>query len=784
MVEIIIPSFYFLCGVCFYVFLFHFFTGIQKPYHRSQLIFACASFSVFLSAGFHILALNAVTIVEFVFALKLGIASGLLAHICLLWFIASYAKKVSQTILLGLTLFGVMIFIVNIVEPYSLQYATITALNRLELPWGESLTKAVGQNSKWFLATLSVLAFYLIYILYVLTCHYFATRKRSDLYMLLAWCVLIIFRTQGILTRLSIIHFPPLGVYGFLGMIIAWSFVLSFEHRRQLNLAKFVYESSSEGIAVLDADNCIAAINPAFTHITGYTSCEAIGQNLNMLKSSRHAPSYYRHMRKEIINSGKWQGEIWSQRKNGVIYPGWLSINTVCNNDGSINLRVAAFSDITKEKKSDELIWKQANFDDLTGLLNRRMVNEILAQEIKKSNRTSLPFAVMLIDLDHFKDVNDSLGHDMGDALLKEASLRMTNAIRDTDFLGRLGGDEFIIVLNEFDRVSSVGRVATELLEKLARPYVLGKELSYISASIGITIYPEDALDAITLIKNADQAMYAAKRQGRNCYHYYTPAMQEAALMRSRLSNDLHTALEYNQFIIYYQPIVALETGAIHKAEALIRWQHPVLGLVSPGDFISVAEDTGQIIEIGDWVFYQAAAELARLRKIYNPEFQISINKSPVQFKSKNDYHIPWFEYLKKLELPGDSIVVEITEGLLMDSKEEISHQLLYFRDQGTQFALDDFGTGYSSLSYLKKFDIDYIKIDKSFVSTLATGSSEMALCEAMVEMAHKLGIKVIAEGVETKLQRDLLRQIQCDYGQGYLFSRPLPIEEFEKLLS
>ncbi len=440
--------------------------------------------------------------------------------------------------------------------------------------------------------------------------------------------------------------------------------------------------------------------------------------------------------------------------------------------------------DITERKKSEELIWQQANFDMLTGLPNRRMLFDRLEKNVKKSHREGKAMALMLIDLDGFKEINDSLGHDVGDELLKEVARRMTECVRDTDTIGRMGGDEFTVILSELDDFGSVERAADAILVSVAAPYRLGGgELTYTSASIGITLYPDDATDAPSLLKYADQAMYAAKHGGRNRFHYYTPAMQEASNLHRRLVSDLRIALTENQFRLHYQPIMELATTTIHKAEALVRWQHPTLGLLNPADFIPVAEETGLIVEIADWVFRQAATEASRLRVSTHPEFQISVNQSPVQFRGKPDNQAAWMAHLVELGLPGQSIAIEITESLLMESKEEVNCDLLAFRDSGMEVALDDFGTGYSSLSYLQRFDIDYLKIDRSFVHNLTPGSNDLALCEAIVVMAHKLGIKVIAEGIETQVQRDLLKQIGCDYGQGYLFSKPLPAEEFEKLV-
>lgn len=554
-------------------------------------------------------------------------------------------------------------------------------------------------------------------------------------------------------------------------------------NEEKLKLANLVYLAIGEAIMVSDADNRITTVNPAFTELTGYSLQEAIGQPTSLLKSGHQNETFYQIMWHALETTGHWQGEIWNRRKNGETYLEWLTINTVYDEQGNVRHRVAMFSDITDQKHAEQTIWQQANFDSLTGLPNRHMFYERLAQEMKKSQRMGLPLALLFLDLDHFKDVNDTLGHSKGDLLLKEMAQRLLNCVRNTDTVARLGGDEFTIILTELREQDSIERLSQDILCQLAKPFELMGEMAYVSVSIGITLFPEDTDDIDMLIKNADQAMYAAKNQGRNCRHYFTISMQEAALTRMRLINDLHNALAESQFRLAYQPIVELNTGAIHKAEALIRWQHPARGLISPAEFIPVAEVTGMIIDIGEWVFREAARQVAQWRTDHRGDFQVSINKSPVQFQKDGNGHLAWFEYMRELGLPGQSIVVEITEGLLMDVDALIIGQLLAFRDAGIQVSLDDFGTGYSSLSYLKKFDIDYLKIDQSFTRNLSPNANDLALCEAIIVMAHKLGIKVIAEGIETQEQCDLLIAAGCDYGQGYLFSRPVSADEFEKLL-
>ncbi|MBD9355710.1 bifunctional diguanylate cyclase/phosphodiesterase [Methylomonas albis] len=551
----------------------------------------------------------------------------------------------------------------------------------------------------------------------------------------------------------------------------------------EMQLAALVYLHSSEAMMVTDATGSIITVNPAFTTVTGYSAEEVIGRVFVGGATEHHDQAFYKTVLRVINTNGHWAGEISGRRKNGEDCIQWVTINSILNENGGVHRRVALIADITDRKKSEELIWQQANFDPLTGLPNRNMFLDRLNQEIKKAFRHGQHVALMFLDLDRFKDVNDSMGHFMGDILLKEAARRISGCVRDSDSIARLGGDEFTVILGELDQVDGVNRIARKILQRLAEPFHLGNETAYISGSIGIALYPDDALDTDALLKNADQAMYAAKNQGRDRYHYFTALMQKNAQMRMRLANDLHGALAHRQFLLYYQPIIEFASGTIAKAEALLRWQHPTLGMVSPAEFIPVAEDTGVIVDIGDWVFDTAARQAKQWRQNYRPDFQISVNKSPVQFRRQAMEANQWLAVLQELDLAGQSIIVEITEGLILDASNSTREQLLAFREGGMQVALDDFGTGYSSLAYLKKFDIDYIKIDQAFVRSLVAGSSDMALCEAIVVMAHKLGIKVVAEGIETQEQYDLLKRMGCEYGQGYLISKPVPADQFERLL-
>jgi len=444
---------------------------------------------------------------------------------------------------------------------------------------------------------------------------------------------------------------------------------------------------------------------------------------------------------------------------------------------------IGTHTDITSRKQDEALIWQQAHFDGLTGLPNRRMLRERLAQAMARCVARGRQLALLFIDLDHFKEVNDTLGHDKGDLLLVQAAQRISDCLREGDTVARMGGDEFTVVMPGLSDPAEVEDVAQAILDALSAGFQLGNELSFVSASIGITLYPQDAELIEDLFKHADQALYVAKDAGRKRFSYFTPELQAAAQNRLRLANDLRAALGAGQFEVHYQPIIELGSGAVHKAEALLRWQHPTRGPVAPNLFIPIAEASGLIIAIGDWVFRQAAAQVGRWRAALHPDFQISINKSPVQFRVDAQQGPVWAALLQSLGLPVHSLVVEITEGLLLDGSADVAARLMDLHAAGIGVSLDDFGTGYSSLSYLQKFDIDYLKIDQSFVRGLNPLSKDMALCRAIIVMAHELGMKVIAEGVETPLQRDLLAEAGCDYAQGYLFAKAMPPDVFEAWL-
>ncbi len=445
---------------------------------------------------------------------------------------------------------------------------------------------------------------------------------------------------------------------------------------------------------------------------------------------------------------------------------------------------IGTHTDISARKETEAKIWHQANFDSLTGLPNRRMLRHRLEQEMERCTEVGEKMAVLFIDLDHFKEVNDTLGHDKGDILLIEAARRILERVRQEDTVARMGGDEFTVLLGNATDNARTARIVEGILGAMATVFQLQDDQVFVSASIGVTNFPEDATEVESLLKNADQALYVAKGAGRNRFSFFTPNLKEAALTRARLAHDLRDGLPGQQFFLVYQPIVNLMTGSVHKAEALIRWRHPTGGLIPPATFIPIAEASGLIIDIGDWAFREVASQIKRWRTLFGERFQVSVNKSPAQFHHDGGSNQAWLSHLEALGLPGDSMVVEITEGLLLEASASVNRQLLEMRDAGMQVSLDDFGTGYSSMSYLQKFSIDYIKIDQSFVRNLMPASTELALCKAMIVMAHELGMKVIAEGIETAEQRELLIGAGCDFGQGYLFARPMGVEDFDTFMA
>ncbi len=554
----------------------------------------------------------------------------------------------------------------------------------------------------------------------------------------------------------------------------------------QHNKLEAFFESSIDAVVQMDFDGYITGWNQQAEKIFGWSAEEILDQTIEQtIIPERYRDAHNKGMKK-FLKTGETSVlntliEIHALHRDGYEFPVELSVSVIDSAD--LQEFNAYIRDISERKHAETVIWNQANFDSLTSLPNRNLFLQKLEHEIRSCDRSNLSLALLYIDLDRFKDVNDTLGHDMGDLLLIEISSRLKKTLREIDTVSRLSGDEFTVILGQIDDPLSVQPLCQQLLDELARPYQLDNEKAFLTASIGVTFYPQDSKDIDVLQRNGDQAMYAAKGNGRNSFHFFTPELQERAVRKRKMIKDLREAIQQQQFEIYYQPIIDMKTQGLTKAEALLRWHHPESGKVSPSVFIPIAEETGLIADIGNWVFYSAVEQANRWRDQFSIDFQISINTSPLQWIDEAAAMSQWFSHLQQIGISGQAITVEITEGLLMDANDKITNRLLDFRDAEVQVSIDDFGTGYSSLSYLKQFDIDYLKIDQSFVRNLDHDKNDLALCEAIIVMAHKLGIKVIAEGVETETQDQLLKDFDCDYGQGYLYSRPVPASDFEALL-
>ena len=566
-------------------------------------------------------------------------------------------------------------------------------------------------------------------------------------------------------------------------MVIAFNHMLTerskSEGEQKISAAVFKY--ASEAIMITDANNKIETVNPAFCHISGFSAEEVLGKSPNILNSGKHDNHFYQKMWQSLEQENSWQGEIWNKRKNGEIYPEFLAISVVRDQDKKPLQYISLFSDITKHKKYEEDIWLQANYDSLTGLPNRDLCIERLHNKLNGELEGSRDVALLFIDLDRFKFVNDTWGHSSGDDLLKLAAIRLRNCIRDKDTVARFGGDEFVVLLVGLSNRFAIERIVKSILTSLSMPFHLTESNeAVVSASIGVTVGPEDGNSVELLLKNADTAMYQAKAAGRNTYQFFTKNMNEAVSRRMHIEQALRQAIKQREFVLHYQPVVSLSNGEIIGAEALIRWQHPSKGLIYPDSFIEVAEEAGLIEPIGQWVIEQACADLKHWQSL-GLALQVAVNVSSRQCKQTSKTPIKDIikEALKGNDISPSNLKVEITESLLMDNSQEMMTTLQDIRDLGVAIYMDDFGTGYSSLSYLKHFPIDVMKIDRSFIAGSIDDKTDASLVEAVVLIGHSLSLKLVGEGIETKQHYDYLRSLGCDYGQGYFISKPIMSSEF-----
>ncbi len=537
------------------------------------------------------------------------------------------------------------------------------------------------------------------------------------------------------------------------------------------------FNNMREGVMVTDAKNHIIQVNRAFERITGHAASEAIGQTPKLLYSGHQDDDFYLNLHHSLAQQGEWQGEIWNRRKNGDVYPQWLSITVVPDKDPNAKRHVGVFADITETKNSERRLWQLAHHDALTDLPNRLLLMARLEHAIQRAHRTETLLAILFIDLDRFKTINDSLGHCAGDKLLKTVAQRLHDEIHEDDTVARLGGDEFVLLLEDMPDVNAVRRIASRLIDRLAAPIVIDGRALVVTASVGIGLYPKDAEDPETLMQHADAAMYRAKYDGRNRIAFYAPELTREIQRRLELEHDLRYALAHEQFVLHYQPIFSSSDGELNALEALLRWQHPKRGLIPPNDFIPVAEDTGLIADIGAWVTARACREANRWLAQSERAFSLSVNLSPYQLTTECVDDLETI--LRNSAFPMDRFEFEVTETLLIEEGERGLQQLTRMRKNlGMRIAMDDFGTGQSSLSQLKRLPIHKLKIDRSFVADIPDDGNDSAIVKAIILMAHTLGLEVVAEGVETIEQHKFLCASGCDHLQGFLYGRPMPAEE------
>ena len=547
-------------------------------------------------------------------------------------------------------------------------------------------------------------------------------------------------------------------------------------------LAATVFEAASEGIVILDPDSRILAVNRAFTTVTGYGREELLGQGVGSLIHGSDARRQYRLISLELERSGSWEGELMETRKNGELYPQWLQLSMIRDAQGRVSHTVGFFVDLTARREAEERLRYLSNYDDLTGLANRTLFKERLHQAGQRARQSGRSLALLHIDLDRFKILNDSLGHELADQLLRQMSRRLAQTIPEAETLARLSGDEFAVLLDSYGSLSSLARLASRVLSKLRLPIMVGDQELVVSASIGISLLPDNAREISTLLSQANMAVQHAKHLGGNTFQFYTDNLQACTLERLQLENQLRKGIEEGQLEVFYQPKLCLADDSLHAAEALVRWRHPELGLVPPGDFIGLAEETGLINPLGEFVLRQACQQARSWQLEGLAEVRVSVNISAQQLRQGSLVSLVR-QVLDETGLPARLLELELTESLLLENVESVISTFQQLRSLGILLAIDDFGTGYSSLSYLKRFPVHYVKIDQTFIRDISTNSEDAAITRAIIAMAHGLELKVVAEGVETQAQMDFLKAQHCDELQGYLISEPVPAAAFSQLL-
>ena len=552
---------------------------------------------------------------------------------------------------------------------------------------------------------------------------------------------------------------------------------------KRLKLFSSVFENTAEGIMVTDERKNIIDINAAFTEITGYTRDDVLNKKPTILSSGRHNRNFYTEIWRDVRNTGRWSGEIWNRHKSGRVFPELLTINVIRDVDDKVTHYIGIFSDISSLKRTQEKIEHLSQYDALTDLPNRSLVIERLEQAVKHARRTQKRCALVLLDLDRFKHINESYGHSIGDRLLCAVANNLRLVVRDDDTLARVGGDEFVLLFEDIDNTEHLGFLIERIQSALANAIELPDQCVNMTASMGICVYPEDGSNASELMRNVDAAMYHAKAQGRNTYQFYTEELTHKAFEILSLENDLRQAIKKSELELYYQPQIELETGTIVGAEALLRWKHRTLGTVSPSRFIPIAEESGLIVDIGDWVLEEGCKQIRAWQNKGINLHHLAINVAAMQL-IRGGLVERLSNLLALYRIDPKWIELEVTEGFVMDRSEKSIMQLGAIRQLGVSLAIDDFGTGYSSLSYLKDLPMNKLKIDQSFVRGIPDDMADTAITKTILALGVGLDISVIAEGVETEQQSAFLYSAGCHYAQGYLYGKPMPADEFEALLS
>ncbi len=914
---ILIPGLYMLAGICSYAAFSHLSAGLRRPFDLSHLLFAGMCLLMVPFAIFQILSMQAADIAGFVWALKGNIATIIIFLPLFPWFVAQYTARRLPGLLAGLSLLAIVLFVVNLIQPYSLQYDQIDSLRVLHLPWGEAVARGVGHNSPWAYGAILGLLIVFGYAFYAFCSRYLSQRRLTDLGMMVAVGLFLISAIEGILVRLSVIDFIEIGPFGFLAMIIAMSAGLSYETQHRLRNSERRFRSLVEqapfSIQVLAPDGYTRLVNPAWEKLWGVELGRLAGYNIlhdqqlvekgvmqyveksfageaeeippvtydpvslsvtrnrwvrgyiypikdekgaindvilvqedvtehkraedslresemrfrTVIEQSPIAMAFGRdgytvdvnavylqlfgyddvaevrgqpvtsqiapQCRAEVEEriSRRIEGmpaestyETIGMRKDGSQFPLLISAKRVLLSDGP--LTYAFLIDLTERKASEEKIKQLAFYDPLTDLPNRQLLNDRLRQASASSLHSGRLGALLLIDLDDFKTINDTLGHDMGDMLLKQIAQRLESCVREGDTVARFGGDEFVILLENLseqalEAAAQAKLVGEKVLSAFIQPYQLATLVYRGTTSIGITLF--SGLQGIEeLLKQVDIAMYQAKKAGRNILRFFDPKVQDVINKRATLEGELHQALENRQFLLHYQLQVDSERRPV-GAEALIHWMHPEHGLVSPIQFIPLAEETGLILPIGQWVLETACSQLrAWQEKALTRDLVLAVNVSARQFRQA-DFVSQVKAVVQRHAINPKQLKLELTESLLLENFEDTIATMNALKELGVRFSLDDFGTGYSSIQYLKRLPLDQLKIDQSFVRDLGTDTSDRVIVRTIIAMAQSLNLEVIAEGVEKEEQRQLLLNKGCTHFQGYLFGMPEPIEQFELLL-